>query len=271
MGEEEEERQLRREERKKAKGKSKAIYNPLGAAKPPKKVQFPPEAIPAASSSSTPMGPSSPMASIDPATMAKSTYVLAMRAHRREQKRLSRSVALRSTLRASTLRTEDNILEKQKALKENPNRKGRRAQHETGEIRTVRKMTQDELIAAALEEEESNKEALRDWVRREEEKRELRRVGRKRVVGPRWTWVSRTVGKLVEEVESPVEAVNTAKPPCPTQKSTPSDNVDKVATGEATSVTAEEPIEQLPLEKSEAAKPPDLGTSKGTSAESATW
>jgi vacuolar protein sorting-associated protein 72 len=104
-------------------------------------------------------------------------------------------------MRASTLKTEADILAKEADEKTNPNRKGRRAQHETGEVRVVRKMTQDELIAAALEEEERNKEELRKWLRREEERRELRRVGRKRVRGPRWTWISRTVGKLVEVVE----------------------------------------------------------------------
>jgi vacuolar protein sorting-associated protein 72 len=54
-------------------------------------------------------------------------------------------------------------------------------------------MTQDELIAAALE---------------EEERRELRRVGRKRVKGPRWTWVSRTVGKAVEDPTAEAYARN---------------------------------------------------------------
>ena len=128
--------------------------------------------------------------------------VLALRKKRREQKRLHRDQNLRSNLRASTLRTEEDILEKEKM--ESENRKGRRAQHEMGEVRVVKqKMTQDELIAAALEEEERNKEALRDWLRKEEERRELRRVGRKRVRGPRWTWVSRTVGKMVEEVDDP--------------------------------------------------------------------
>lgn len=67
-------------------------------------------------------------------------------------------------------------------------------------MRGQRNMTQAELIAEALEEEERNKEELRKWLRREEEKRELRRVGRKRVRGPRWTWISRTVGKAVEVV-----------------------------------------------------------------------
>jgi hypothetical protein len=86
-------------------------------------------------------------------------------------------------------------------VKENPSKKGRKAQHEGGEVRGVRAMTQADLIAAALEEEERNKESLRDWLRKEEERRELRRVGRKRVKGPRWTWVSRTVGKAVELVQ----------------------------------------------------------------------
>ena len=204
MDEEEEERAIRREERRKAKGKGKTTYNPLASGPKIKKVQFP--ADPTSSSRTSSPGPSSAQLSIldpsiDPNTMAPTTLILALRKQRREAKRLNRSVAIRSTLRASTLRTEEDILEREKAEKENPIRKGRRAQHETGEIRVVRKMTQDELIAAALEEEERNKEALRDWVRKEEERRELRRVGRKRVKGPRWTWISRTVGKMVEEVE----------------------------------------------------------------------
>lgn len=55
-------------------------------------------------------------------------------------------------------------------------------------------MTQDQHIAEALETEELNKEALRNWLEREEQRRELRKVVRKRVRGPRWSWVSRTVG-----------------------------------------------------------------------------
>ena len=132
--------------------------------------------------------------------MAPSTLILTLRQKRREAKRLGRSQAIRSTLRASTLRTEETILEKEKEEKELAGRKGRKAMHEGGEARGVRPLTQAELIAEALEEEERNRESLRDWVRREEERRELRRVGRKRVRGPRWTWISRTVGKLVEEV-----------------------------------------------------------------------
>ena len=90
-------------------------------------------------------------------------------------------------------------------------------------------MTQDELIAAALEEEERNRASLRDWVRREEERRELRRVGRKRVRGPRWTFISRTVGSLVEEIKpAPVEPVNAEpKAQVPNLESQPDkENVD---------------------------------------------
>ncbi|KAK8858422.1 hypothetical protein IAR55_002649 [Kwoniella newhampshirensis] len=195
LDEEEEEQALRREERKKAKGKSKAVYDPLAAQPRPKQIRF---ADPSSSTSTPDVSLLDP--NLDPTNMAPSTLVLALRKQRREAKRAGRSEARRSNLRASTLRTETEILEKEKYEKDNPNRKGRRAQHETGEIRGLRPMTQDELIAAALEEEERNKESLRDWLKREEEKRELRRVGRKRVRGPRWTWISRTVGKLVEVV-----------------------------------------------------------------------
>jgi len=180
-----------------AKGKTKAIYNPLAAPKP-KQTRLAPEPAESSSTPSSPVGPLLLDDSIDPTTMAPTTLVLALRKKRRDAKRLHRSEARRSTMRASTLRTEAEITEREQQDKEHPNRKGRRAQHETGKVRVVRKMTQDELIAAALEEEERNKEDLRMWVRKEEEKRELRRVGRKRVRGPRWTWISRTVGKTFE-------------------------------------------------------------------------
>ena len=182
-----------------AKGKFKAIHNPLAAARP----NVPQPLVEPTESTSIPSSPADPSLfdpSIDPTTMAPTTLVLALRKQRREAKRLYRSEDRRSTMRASTLRTEAQLEERQRQEKDNPNRKGRRAQHEAGEVRMIRKMTQDELIAAALEEEERNKEDLRAWVRREEEKKELRRVGRKRVRGPRWTWISRTVGRLVEVV-----------------------------------------------------------------------
>jgi len=133
--------------------------------------------------------------------MAKSTLVLALRKQRRDLKRLERSETRRSNLRASTLKTDAEIEEKEKAEKTVVHRKGRVAMHKGGEARGVRNFTQAELIAEALEEEERNKEELQKWLRREEERRELRRVGRKRVRGPRWTWISRTVGKMVEVVE----------------------------------------------------------------------
>lgn len=140
---------------------------------------------------------------LDVSKMAPSTLILQIRKQRREAKRQQRSETRRSNLRASTLKSEQELIEKEKQEKITlaGSRKGRRAQHETGEVRGARPMTQDELIAAALEEEERNKEALTDWLRKEEERRELRRVGRKRVRGPRWTWISRTVGKLVEVVD----------------------------------------------------------------------
>lgn len=202
IDEEEVEKEIRREERRKAKGKGKAAFIPLI---PRPKTQAHPvdhaASSPGASSSAVTLLDSS----IDAATMAPSTLVLALRKQRREAKRLNRSEARRSTMRASTLRTEKDVIDREAAEKVNPNRKGRRAQHETGEIRVVHKMTQDELIAAALEEEERNKEELQKWLRKEEERRELRRVGRKRVRGPRWTWISRTVGKLVEVVNEDAE------------------------------------------------------------------
>lgn len=204
VDEDEEERRTRREERRKAKGKSKAGYNPLVK---PKKVQFPSGPSQTASTSTSGIELLDP--SIDSSTMAPSTLLLTMRKQRRDAKRQNRSEAIRSTLRASTLKTEQAILEKEQA-KADSGRKGRKAQHHGGEPRGGRKMTQDELIAAALEEEERNKESLRDWLKREEQRRELRRVGRKRVRGPRWTWVSRTVGRLVEEVEPAVQDSTTS-------------------------------------------------------------
>lgn len=230
VDEEEAERELRREERRKAKGKGKA-YNPL-APKPAKQVRIADDLPSASGSASSPFAPSTAAPqvlldpSIDPASMAPSTLVLALRKQRREQKRMGRSEARRSTMRASTLKTEEEIIAREKQDKERVKRMGRKALHEGGEVRGVRPMTQDELIAAALEEEEKNAEALRDWLRKEEQKRELRRVGRKRVRGPRWTWISRTVGKVVEvvrddegkearvvrEVEEEVKAVNEDTP-----------------------------------------------------------
>ncbi|OWZ68802.1 hypothetical protein AYX14_05382 [Cryptococcus neoformans] len=154
---------------------------------------------------------------VDVASMAPSTLVLELRRRKREAKRVNRSEARRSNLRASTLATAATTDPDAQGEGEgeaedgddyggdggggkNKGRRGRVAQH-IATTRTIRKpLTQTQLIEAALEEEERNKEALRDWLKKEEEKRELRRVGRKVVKGPRWTWVSRTVGRLVEEV-----------------------------------------------------------------------
>lgn len=188
----------------KAKGKAKAIYNPhIPPIKRPSTSTIAPAPLLDGDDNATPSSSKLELLDplLDPDSMAPSTLVLALRKQRREAKRAGRSEVRRSNLRASTLRTEEEILAKERQVKENPNKKGRKALHEGGEVRGVRAMTQDELIAAALEEEERNKESLRDWLRREEERRELRRVGRKRVKGPRWTWVSRTVGKVVEVVE----------------------------------------------------------------------
>ena len=147
--------------------------------------------------------------SLNAEAMAPSALLLTLRRKRREQKRQGRSQAIRSTLRASTLKTEETILEKEKEEQSQIRRMGRKAIHDGGEARGLRPMTQDELIGAALEEEERNRASLKDWVRREEERRELRRVGRKRVRGPRWTFISRTVGSLVEEIKPAlVEPVN---------------------------------------------------------------
>lgn len=154
---------------------------------------------------------------MDVASMAPSTLVLELRRRKREAKRVNRSEARRSNLRASTLATAATTDPDAQGVGEgeaedgddyggdggggkSKGRRGRVAQH-IATTRTIRKpLTQTQLIEAALEEEERNKEALRDWLKKEEEKRELRRVGRKVVKGPRWTWVSRTVGRLVEEV-----------------------------------------------------------------------
>lgn len=153
---------------------------------------------------------------VDVASMAPSTLVLELRRRKREAKRVNRSEARRSNLRASTLATAAAAATDPDAAQgeadaeeddgKDKGRRGRVAQH-IAATRTIRKpLTQSQLIEAALEEEERNKEALRDWLKKEEEKRELRRVGRKVVKGPRWTWVSRTVGRLVEEVPEPNEA-----------------------------------------------------------------
>ncbi|WWC62383.1 uncharacterized protein I303_104979 [Kwoniella dejecticola CBS 10117] len=197
--EEAQEKALRREERQKAKGKGRAIYDPLSALNKNRLKPQSKSSDPAAKLLSDP-SLSSLDPSIDPSSMAPSTLILTLRKQRREAKRENRSEARRSNLRASTLKTEEEIRQREEQEKLSRGKKGRRAQHETGEIRGLRPMTQDELIAAALEEEERNKEALRDWLKKEDEKRELRKISRKRVRGPRLTWVSRTVGRLVEVV-----------------------------------------------------------------------
>jgi vacuolar protein sorting-associated protein 72 len=185
-----------------SKGKSKAVYNPLSEPKPKKKKK---SVIPSIGTSTNTTATKQAVSlldpSIDPSTMAPSTLVLALRKQRRDLKRLERSETRRSNLRASTLKTDAEIEEREKQEKTIVHRKGRVAMHKGGEARGVRNYTQAELIAEALEEEERNKEELQKWLRREEERRELRRVGRKRVRGPRWTWISRTVGKLVEVIE----------------------------------------------------------------------
>ncbi|WRT67603.1 uncharacterized protein IL334_004575 [Kwoniella shivajii] len=196
MDEEAEERALRREERKKEKGKSKAIYDPTAKISKSNSKSRPDTTDKLLSDPSLSLLDPN----IDASRMAPSTLILTLRRKRREAKREQRSEARRSNLRASTLQTEKEIVEREAQAKANRGNKGRRAQHETGEVRGARPMTQDELIAAALEEEERNKEALRDWLKKEDERRELRRVGRKRVKGPRWTWVSRTVERLIEVI-----------------------------------------------------------------------
>lgn len=183
--------------------------------------------------------------------MAKSTLVLALRKQRRDLKRLERSETRRSNLRASTLKTDAEIEEKEKAEKTVVHRKGRVAMHKGGEARGVRNFTQAELIAEALEEEERNKEELQKWLRREEERRELRRVGRKRVRGPRWTWISRTVGKMVEVVEGEgvkeVE-VRQAKEKENVEPESRADNPQKTAGGLPTSDnTAQVPEATTPI------------------------
>ncbi|KAL7424331.1 hypothetical protein Q5752_000013 [Cryptotrichosporon argae] len=100
--------------------------------------------------------------SLDPTAMAPSSLILALRKSRRDAKREARDEALRSTLRASTLRTEAVVLAKEAEARAHPTKMGRRAQHETGEVRGLRPMSQAELIARALEEEERNREGLRE-------------------------------------------------------------------------------------------------------------
>ncbi|WVQ81048.1 hypothetical protein IAT38_003155 [Cryptococcus sp. DSM 104549] len=203
---EDEDQAIQREERRKAKGKNKA-YNPLAPAASSSKTKLPHKearfAEPSAAVTAKAVADIALLdPSIDASAMAPSSLVLYVRKLKREAKVVQfRSEARRSNLRASTLKTEEELREREKQEKLNPSRKGRRAQHETGEVRGLRPMTQDELIAAALEQEEMNKASLYDWEKREEEKRELRRVGRKRVKGPRWTFVSRTANTFVEVID----------------------------------------------------------------------
>nr|ODN86874.1 hypothetical protein L203_03647 [Cryptococcus depauperatus CBS 7841] len=219
--EDEEEHQIRREERKgKAKGRG---YNPLSQqAKSSKKHFEKPEA-----GSKTKQDLSLLGEGIDPSNMAPTTLILELRKRRREAKRANRNESLRSNLRASTLKTESQVLQREAESRADPHRRGRRAMHEAKYVRIHKRLTQDELIAAALEEEERNKEKLRNWLKKEEEKRELRRVGRKVVKGPRWTWVSRTVEKLVEEV--PTADLKEMPESTPTLKDPPTDLTTKQA------------------------------------------
>ncbi|ODN95909.1 hypothetical protein L198_04528 [Cryptococcus wingfieldii CBS 7118] len=236
-----EERALQREERhvkNKEKGKSKALYDPL-AKQPKKKKKTAIEGAGEFKQSDLDMLRAE---GIDPATMAPSTLTLEIRKRRREMKRQGRSEVRRSNLRASTIKNEAEIIEREKlsllAL-EQPGRKGRKSQHTTGIPQPhKRKFTQDELIAEALEEEERNKEALRDWLKKEDEKRMLRKVGRKRVKGPRWTWVSRTVGKLVDEV--PEAAKDVEDDPPEGEPSEPQE-ASKAVTTEAPKAEPEKP------------------------------
>lgn len=229
------------------------MYNPLAVAPRPRPSASAQRASALATSSAeTLLDPS-----LDVGNMAPSTLILTLRKQRREAKRQQRSEARRSNLRASTLKTEQEVLAKeQQAAAGGPSRKGRRAQHEGGEVRGVRPMTQDELIAQALEEEERNKEELRTWLRREEEKRELRRVGRKVVRGPKWTWVSRTVGKLVEVVGEPDGVESAAR------KDKPPDQPEPPSANQAEKVS-EAAAGTPPAEAVDAANEPSSATEAG--------
>lgn len=210
---------------------------------------------------------------MDVASMAPSTLVLELRRRKREAKRVNRSEARRSNLRASTLATAvttdpDAQGEGEGEAEDgddddggggggkNKGRRGRVAQH-IATTRTIRKpLTQTQLIEAALEEEERNKEALRDWLKKEEEKRELRRVGRKVVKGPRWTWVSRTVGRLVEEVpecEEKSEEKSQEEPRGEAEKSQGQDTPQQVTSPKA------------PQSEESKIKPPPLPSAKSQS------
>ena len=66
-------------------------------------------------------------------------------------------------------------------------------------------LTQADLIALALEREEENRESLKDWLKKEEERRLKSKEGRKVVEGPRIRWVSRIEGLKLVEISTQLE------------------------------------------------------------------
>jgi vacuolar protein sorting-associated protein 72 len=68
-----------------------------------------------------------------------------------------------------------------------------------------RRLTQADLIAIALQTEESNIESLRIWLEEEEERKRINKIARKVVAGPRISWISRRVDA------GPVSVVEDAK------------------------------------------------------------
>jgi hypothetical protein len=70
-------------------------------------------------------------------------------------------------------------------------------------------LTQADLIANALEREETNRESLKDWLKKEEERRALTRSGRKEIEGPRLGWVSRVEERQAVEVDEKKTDQNT--------------------------------------------------------------
>lgn len=69
-----------------------------------------------------------------------------------------------------------------------------------------RQLTQADLIALALEREEENRESLKDWLKKEEERRLKSKEKRKVVEGPRIRWISRVEGVEVVEVDGEAQA-----------------------------------------------------------------
>lgn len=184
---------LRKEEKKARKAeKSKRYHDPLAYIKTAKKaqtLQIKERRVSFATPGSE--SGSSDEDEDDQESTATPRSHLVERNRRREEKGSER----RQSMRASTL------LYKQES---DARVQGRKAKKSTGSARWHRKahvMTQADYIAAALDEEDKNTASLQDWLAKEEERKKHSRLDRKVVMGPKMTWISRTIVTENEDKE----------------------------------------------------------------------